>query len=84
MRTTLTIDDDLAALLRQRSRTEERPFKEVVNEALRAGLARLHRVPAPRERFLVVPFQGGRSRLPQVTSAGELLSLIDEHEAPRK
>ena len=39
MRTTLTIDDDLAGLLKQRARQSGVPFKEAVNRALRAGLA---------------------------------------------
>lgn len=38
MRTTLTIDDDVAALLQQAVRQTGRSFKEVVNDALRAGL----------------------------------------------
>ena len=40
MRTTLTLDDDLAALLRQRATTLGVSFKEMVNQALRAGIAR--------------------------------------------
>jgi hypothetical protein len=39
MRTTLTVDDDLAAELHRRARETGRAFKDVVNEALRAGLA---------------------------------------------
>lgn len=38
MRTTLTIDDDLDALLRQRARALGISFKEAVNRTLRAGL----------------------------------------------
>ncbi|MDX2079443.1 MAG: hypothetical protein SFU53_01530 [Terrimicrobiaceae bacterium] len=38
MRTTLTLDDDLAGILKKRSREFGRPFKEVVNSALRKGL----------------------------------------------
>jgi Arc/MetJ family transcription regulator len=38
MRTTLTLDDDLAQELRQRSRQSGESFKEVVNSALRRGL----------------------------------------------
>ena len=38
MRTTLTIDDDLAGLLKQRARELRVPFKEMVNRTLRAGL----------------------------------------------
>lgn len=38
MRTTLTIDPDVAKRLRQEMRAEKRPFKRVVNEKLRIGL----------------------------------------------
>ncbi|MBI3370847.1 MAG: DUF2191 domain-containing protein [Betaproteobacteria bacterium] len=51
MRTTLTIDDDLAGLLKQRAREMGVPFKDAVNRAIRAGLgeaAKLHRGNAPR------------------------------------
>jgi hypothetical protein len=40
MRTTLTIDDDLGGLLKQRARELGIPFKEMVNRTLRAGLER--------------------------------------------
>ncbi|HTR14271.1 MAG TPA: hypothetical protein VMI72_13730 [Roseiarcus sp.] len=51
MRTTLTIDDDLAGLLKERARVLGIPFKEAVNRTIRAGLgeavsARRH--PAPK------------------------------------
>ena len=39
MRTTLTLDDDVAARLQSESRRSGRPFKVVVNEYLRSGLA---------------------------------------------
>jgi hypothetical protein len=51
VRTTLTLDDDLAALLKARARELGLPFKEAVNRTIRTGLgeavaARRH--PAPR------------------------------------
>ncbi len=39
MRTTLTIDDDLAGLLQRQARELDKPFRELVNDALRKGLA---------------------------------------------
>lgn len=39
-RTTLTLEDDVAERLREESRRTGKSFKDVVNEALRAGLAR--------------------------------------------
>jgi hypothetical protein len=38
MRTTLTLDDDVAERLADLSRETRKPFKAVVNEALRRGL----------------------------------------------
>ena len=39
MRTTLTIDDDLAGILKKKARQQGHSFKEVVNGLLRAGIA---------------------------------------------
>lgn len=39
MRTTLTLDDDVAAKLKAESRRAGRSFRDVVNETLRRGLA---------------------------------------------
>ena len=41
MRTTLTIDEDVAEKAKMAARTLGRPFKQVVNEALRIGLAQV-------------------------------------------
>jgi hypothetical protein len=38
MRTTLTLDDDLAGLLKRRARELGIPFKEAVNRTIRAGI----------------------------------------------
>lgn len=38
MRSTLTIEDDLAGLLKQRSKESGKSFKEVVNQVIRKGL----------------------------------------------
>jgi hypothetical protein len=52
MRTTLTLDDDVAAKLRAESRRAGRPFREIVNDTLRRGLAS-RRVTARRQAFKV-------------------------------
>ncbi|MXY36393.1 MAG: DUF2191 domain-containing protein [Dehalococcoidia bacterium] len=39
MRTTLTLDDDLVVALRERAQVLRKPFKQVVNDALRRGLS---------------------------------------------
>jgi hypothetical protein len=54
MRTTLTLDDDVAAKLKAESRRAGRPFREIVNETLRHGLA-TRRVSAQRPAFKIAP-----------------------------
>jgi hypothetical protein len=39
MRTTLTLDPDVAHMLEQEAHRQRKPFKHVVNEAIRRGLA---------------------------------------------
>jgi hypothetical protein len=46
MRTTLTIDDDLAAILKRESRRRGISYKELVNTALRRGLLAEEVMPA--------------------------------------
>lgn len=45
MRTTLTIDDQLSVALREAASRSGKPFKQVVNEALRKGLNALEHPP---------------------------------------
>jgi hypothetical protein len=51
VRTTLTLDDDVAARLQSESRRLGRPFKDVVNDCLRRGLE------AKRQLRSAKPFQ---------------------------
>jgi hypothetical protein len=76
MRTTLTLDADVANLLREQARRERRPFKDVVNDAIRRGLA--PRSAASRtSRFQVRPH---RTTLRPGIDAGQLNRLVDELE----
>lgn len=61
MRTTLTLDDDVAARLKAATRSAHRPFRAVVNEALRAGLAALEKGPRRRTPHRTVGFNLGPS-----------------------
>jgi Ribbon-helix-helix protein, copG family len=50
MRTTLSLDDDVAALLEKLRKTRKLSLKQVVNEALRAGLRDMSAPPRRRHR----------------------------------
>jgi hypothetical protein len=54
VRTTLTIDDDIAKLVEQEQRRSGESFKSTVNSLLRHGL-NARRNPQPRKRFKVTP-----------------------------
>ncbi len=55
MRTTLTLEDDLARRLKELARGTDRNFKDVVNDAIRKGLSVGDAPPAGEERFVVRP-----------------------------
>ena len=77
MRTTLTIDDDLAKELKAETRRTGNSLKEVVNAALRRGL-RTGQKPGPaRAAFRVEPFA---SEFQPGVDPGRLNQLLDEME----
>jgi hypothetical protein len=77
MRTTLTLDDDLAFRLQAESRRTGKSFKTVVNEYLRAGLARLQTTQAAPP-FVVEPVHLG-APIPGL-SYDRVSSLLQEIE----
>jgi hypothetical protein len=79
MRTTLTLDDDVAAKLKAESRRAGRPFKEIVNETLRAGLAS-RRVAAERPAFKIEARDLGEVR--PGLSLDNVAELIEQAERP--
>jgi hypothetical protein len=78
MRTTLTLDPDVAAQLDQRRRERHSSLKAEVNHLLRVGLEREHesaRTAAP-ERFRVEPLDVGELLI-DVNDVTAALDLID-------
>jgi hypothetical protein len=82
VRTTLTIDDDVAALLTKENRRANEPMKQTVNRALRNGLLQPANL-APRKPFVVVPFDTGLTS-EQWKSWGEtkIEDILEEAENP--
>ncbi|MGH2600332.1 MAG: DUF2191 domain-containing protein [Dehalococcoidia bacterium] len=78
MRTTLTLDDDVAAELQRQHRASGRPFKQIVNDAIRAGLISQREKPLAREIKRTKPVDLGEPRFPiDITSTGELLATAE-------
>jgi len=61
MRITLTLDDDIAATLRAEARRSGRPFREIVNDVIRAGLMS-RRQKQPARPFNIVARDLGQLR----------------------
>jgi hypothetical protein len=77
MRTTLTIDDDVAGILKRHARELGVPFKEVVNRTLRAGLGE-HAKPRRRTAPKTIPHAFG---FKAGIDLDKLNQLVDELEA---
>lgn len=75
MRTTLTLDDDVAALLKKETRKSGEPFKQVVNRFLRLGLTAK---PPARKPFKVTPINLGLPR--DFDKVEELLEYLEGPE----
>jgi len=78
MRTTVTIDPDVQALLRKAMRERGEPFKQVLNAALRAGLRGGERKPA--KPFRQRSFDLGRP-LVDLTKALSLAAELEDASA---
>jgi hypothetical protein len=76
VRTTLTLDDDVAALLKKEVRKSGEPFKQVVNRYLRSGLTAAKQ-PA-RRSFKVKPINLGLPR--DFDKIEELLEYLEGPE----
>lgn len=77
MRTTLSLDDDIANLLNQEIRRSGVSFKEAVNHYLRLGLMASKR--PVRKKFVVKPLPMG---LPPGLSYDNVEELIEALEGP--
>jgi len=76
MRTTLSLDDDVASRIEHLRQTLQRPLKEVVNEALRRGLVGME------ERRRAIPYRTqpvdlGTCRLPNADDVAAALAAAE-------
>ncbi len=85
MRTTLTLDDDVAAALARRRAERGTGLRREVNELLRAGLAASSR-PAARdaEEYGLPTFDPGRALISDHRAMKDLLDDEDDERALRR
>jgi plasmid stability protein len=77
MRTTLTLDEDVAAKLRAESRRSGRSFRDVVNETLRRGLAERRIAPARKPFRIAARDLGNLRQGLSLDNIGELIEQVE-------
>jgi hypothetical protein len=81
MRTTITLDPDVARRIRERMRDLDLGFKEVVNQALRAGLRAETQA---RKPFIVEPHPGGFHAGIDLDKMNQLADELESEEVSRE
>jgi hypothetical protein len=82
VRTTLTIDDDLAKLVEQEVRRSGESYKSAVNRLLRLGLTASAK-PRAEKPFVVEPLPLGVGEMLDRHN-GKVSALLDELEGPHR
>ncbi len=77
MRTTLTLDNDIAVIIERRRREGHQSLKEIVNRALRVGLKHLEAKPIPAAPFRTETVSAGRCRIGDLTDISEALAIAE-------
>jgi hypothetical protein len=76
MRTTLTLDDDVAVALRRLQKSRNAALKPLVNEALRRGLEEMSGSPKPRKPFRTRSVNLGPLLIP-IDNVAEALAIAE-------
>lgn len=77
MRTTLSLDKDVAAALERLRKARKASLKDVVNEALRRGLGQMASPPAARKPFRTRAVSLGRCLVGNVDNVSEVLAVAE-------
>ena len=78
VRTTLTLDSDVAAMLTRLRKSRGGSFKRLVNETLRAGLKQLTAPPPKGQPFRTATVDLGRCLPGNVDNVAEVLAVAED------
>jgi hypothetical protein len=77
MRTTLTLEPDVAALLSRVQKARKSGLKDTVNDALRRGLQEMAEGKATPPRFVMRTYDPGECLLPSLDNVAEALAVAE-------
>ena len=78
MRTTLTLEPDVAHALERLRKSKRLTLKQAVNEALRRGLGSPKKSNAPRKRFRTSSVDHGRPLVGNFDDISGILSVVED------
>jgi hypothetical protein len=76
MRTTLTIDDDVAVMLERLRKQRDARLKDLINEALRRGLNEMDARPKRRKPFRTPTMDLGRPLI-DISNVAEAIAIAE-------
>jgi Arc/MetJ family transcription regulator len=77
MRTTLTIDDDVAAAIERLRRGRDASLKEIVNKALRRGIKEMSTPRKASQTFRTRSIRLGNLQVPSLDNIAEVLAVAE-------
>ena len=77
MRTTITLDDDVASMLDKLRKNEQKPFKQIVNEVLRRGLVEGKPAEKKKTHYSTPELHAGPCRYPNLDNVAEILAVAE-------
>ncbi len=83
MRTTLTLDDDVASQIEAWRKDKDLTFEDAINIALRRGMAEIAK-PGPRKKFRTKTFDLGECYYPNLDNISEVLEDADNEWFAKK
>ncbi len=81
MRTTLTLDDDVALMLEKLRKVERKSFKQIVNEVLRRGLVEGKPGEKKKTFYSTPELRAGMCRYPDLDNVAEILAVAEGEDS---
>ncbi len=78
MRTTLTLENDVAGQLARLQRQQKRPMKDIVNDALRRGLQDMTKPARNPGTFVTQPLEIGKCLVGSIDNIAEVLAAAED------
>jgi hypothetical protein len=77
MRTTLTLDKDVAAALDRLRKRGDAPYRDIVNDALRRGLQQIHQTREPQAPYSTPASDAGACLVGSLDNIAEVLAVAE-------